>query len=547
MGRIQCEQLTFRYPNSQEAALDGVTLTVNSGAFCLLCGKSGGGKTTLLQQLKPAITPHGDRSGQVTLDGTPVEQLSFREQSTRIGYVMQDPDSQIVTDQVWHELAFGLENLGLDQQTVRLRVAEMAQFFGLQPLFHRDVHTLSGGQKQQVNLAGVMVMQPDVLVLDEPTAQLDPVSAGEFFQMLRRVNQELGVTVIVSEHRLEQLYAWVDHVVVLDSGRIYANGTPEQVARQLMAEKSDLLPMLPAPPRISGAVTGGEACPLTVRAGRLWLESWVGEKPAAPAAPTKEPSLPETDVVLALKDVWYRYEKDGADVLRGVTFSVTQGSFCALTGGNGSGKSTLLKSICGLCQPDRGWVKVQGKKLQRYQKGELFQQRLALLPQNPKQLFVCKTVEEDLWEMGTPEQAQAMAQRLGICHLLQRHPYDLSGGELQKAALAKVLLLRPSILLLDEPTKGLDAFYKEQLAQLLLAFQAEGGTILMVSHDVEFCARFATHAALFFDGDVTAIQPAHAFFAGNQFYTTAAARMSRTVFPDAVTNEEVIARCKEIK
>ena len=546
MSRIQWEQVTFRYPGSDRDALDNVTLTVPSGAFCLLCGKSGCGKTTLLQQLKPAITPHGTRTGQVTLGGTPVDGLSFRDQSTRIGYVMQDPDSQLVTDQVWHELAFGLENLGLDQQTIRLRVAEMAQFFGLQELFHRDVHTLSGGQKQQVNLAGVMVMQPEVLVLDEPTAQLDPVSAGAFFQMLRRINQELGVTVILSEHRLEELYATVDQVVVLADGRLHANGTPEQVARQLMEEQSDLLPMLPAPVQISSAVTGGAACPMTVRAGRLWLEQWAEGRNIPPAKERKTPKSENNEPVLELKDVWYRYDKDGRDVLRGVTFTVTQGSFCALTGGNGSGKSTLLKSICGLCKPYRGWVKVQGKKLSKYGKGALFQQRLALLPQNPKQLFIGKTVEEDLLELGTPEQAQAIAQNMGITDLLSRHPYDLSGGELQKAALAKVLLLQPKILLLDEPTKGLDAFYKEQLAQLLLRFQAEGGTILMVSHDVEFCARFATHAALFFDGDVTAVQPAGQFFAGNQFYTTAAARMSRTVFPDAVTNEEVIARCSEM-
>ena len=361
MGRIQFEQVTFQYPGGERNAIETVTLTVSSGAFCLLCGKSGCGKTTLLQQLKPAITPHGTRTGQVTLDGTPVEALSFRDQSTRIGYVMQDPDSQMVTDQVWHELAFGLENLGLEQQTIRLRVAEMAQFFGLQALFHRDVHTLSGGQKQQVNLAGVMVMQPDVLVLDEPTAQLDPVSAGEFFQMLRRINLELGVTVILSEHRLEQLYAAVDQVVVLSEGTIHANGTPEEVARQLMGEKSDLLPMLPAPVQIGSTVTGGTACPMTVRAGRLWLEQWAEGRSIPPAKERKTPESENNEPVLELKDVWYRYDKDGQDVLRGVTFTVTQGSFCALTGGNGSGKSTLLKSICGLCKPYRGWVKVQGK------------------------------------------------------------------------------------------------------------------------------------------------------------------------------------------
>ena len=541
MGQITCENLTFRYPGRVENALDGIQFQIGAGEYVLLCGKSGCGKTTLLRQLKPAVTPHGSRSGRVTLDGTPVEQLSFRDQSTRIGYVMQDPDSQIVTDQVWHELAFGLENLGLDQQTIRLRVAEMAQFFGLQVLFHRKVESLSGGQKQLVNLAAVMVMQPDVLVLDEPTSQLDPVSASEFFQVIDRINRELGVTVLLSEHRLEGLYAAVDRVIMLDRGRVVASGTPEETARQLMAEGSDLIAALPAPVQISFGVTGGRDCPLTVREGRLWLASY--GKPAGPApAPAEERESPKNPAI-QVKDVWFRYGKDGEDVLRGVEFAVARGSFSALVGGNGSGKSTLLKSICGRCRPYRGTVKVDGKKVERYHKGELFQRRLALLPQNPKYLFVHKTVAEDLAELGGEAAVERAVECTGIRELLNSHPYDLSGGELQKAALAKVLLLEPSILLLDEPTKGLDAFYKEQFARLLARFQGKGGTILMVSHDVEFCARFADEAALFFDGGVTAIQPARRFFAGNQFYTTAAARMSRAVFPEAVTNEEVIALC----
>lgn len=544
MGVIEYENLTFCYPGRETNALNGVSLHIPAGEYVLFCGKSGCGKTTLLQQIKPAVTPHGTCSGKVMLDGTAVDHLSFREQSTRIGYVMQDPDSQIVTDQVWHELAFGLENLGLEQQTIRLRVAEMAQFFGLQPLFHRPVATLSGGQKQLVNLAGVMVMQPEVLVLDEPTSQLDPVSAADFLQILGRINRELGVTVLLSEHRLESLYAAVDRVVVLKAGRVTADGTPETAARQLMAVHSDLIPALPAPVQISYGVTDGADCPMTVRAGRMWLESYAGSHVLPEQTIGQETAQTEREAVIEVRDLWFRYEKTGEDVLRGVTFSVGRGSFCALVGGNGSGKSTLLQSICGLCHPYRGRVKVDGKKVERYPKGTLFQKRLAMLPQHPKYLFVGKTVAEDLAELGDTAAVAQVVERTQIGDLLDRHPYDLSGGELQKAALAKVLLLEPTILLLDEPTKGLDAFYKEQFAVLLKEFCDDGGTILMVSHDLEFCARFATDAALFFDGGVTAVMPAHAFFAGNQFYTTAAARMSRTVFPGAVTNEEVIALCK---
>lgn len=544
MGRINCENLTFCYPGRTEKALDGVNLALEPGAYVLICGKSGCGKTTLLQQLKPAITPHGSRSGRVTLDGVPMEELSFRDQSTRVGYVMQDPDSQSVTDQVWHELAFGLENLGLNQQTIRLRVAEMAQFFGLQPLFHREIATLSGGQKQLVNLAGVMVMQPEVLVLDEPTSQLDPVSAADFLELIGRINRELGVTVVLSEHRLESLYGSVDRVVMLEAGRVVADGSPETTARQLMEHASDLIPALPAPVQISFGVTDGRDCPMTVRAGRLWLETYGKAHALAGRVVPRAHLQDEEKPAIQVRDLWFRYEKAGADVLRSATFSVERGHFCALVGGNGSGKSTLLKSICGLCQPYRGRIKVAGKRLERYQKGELFQKCLAMLPQDPKYLFVHKTVGEDLAELGDPRAVERVVARTGIGALLDRHPYDLSGGELQKAALAQVFLLEPAILLLDEPTKGLDAFYKEQFANLLAEFRSAGGTILMVSHDVEFCARFATDAALFFDGAVTAVQPARQFFGGNQFYTTAAARMSRTVFRGAVTNEEVIALCK---
>ena len=541
------KDVRFSYKAGEEV-LHGVSLSVPQGTFTALVGPSGSGKSTLTYALN-GIVPHcypGDFYGSVVVDGLDTCETALTDLSRVVGSVCQDVDSQFVTSVVEDEILYGLENFGVPRGQIEDRVAQALADMGIPDLRDRVISSLSGGQKQKVAIASILAMRPKVLVLDEPTAQLDPVSAGAFFQMLRRINQELGVTVILSEHRLEQLYATVDQVVVLADGKLHANGNPEQVARQLKEGKSDLLPMLPAPVQISSAVTGGAACPMTVRAGRLWLEQWAEGRTVPPVKMRKTPESENNEPVLELKDVWYRYDKDGQDVLRGVTFTVTQGSFCALTGGNGSGKSTLLKSICGLCKPYRGWVKVQGKKLGKYGKGELFQQRLALLPQNPKQLFVGKTVEEDLLELGTPAQAQAMAQSMGITDLLSRHPYDLSGGELQKAALAKVLLLQPKILLLDEPTKGLDAFYKEQLAQLLLRFQAEGGTILMVSHDVEFSARFATHAALFFDGDVTAVQIAGQFFAGNQFYTTAAARMSRTVFPDAVTNEEVIARCSEM-
>ena len=542
MAHFQIENLSFSYPTAKgKESLRDVSLSIEKGEYIVLCGKSGSGKTTLLRHLKSVLAPHGKRGGQILFNGVPLDQVSQRDQSAKIGYVMQNPDDQIVTDKVWHELAFGLESLGCDQKTMRARVAEMACYFGIQDWFHRDVANLSGGQKQLLNLASIMAMQPEVLILDEPTSQLDPIAASDFLNTVRKINIELGTTVIITEHRMEDIFPYADRAIVMDGGRVIADDTPRNIGKLLHQQSNDMFTAMPTPVRVFYGAGGTGECPLTVREGRNWLSREFSSVPEYREMPVQP--LPDEieHPALSLKELWFRYEKDSADILRGVSAEVPAGSIYAIVGGNGAGKSTTLKAVCGICRPYRGKVKIFGKPVEKYKSAELFGGCLAMLPQDPKSLFVKKTVREDLEEM-TKDKAQiaAVAETCQITALLDSHPYDLSGGEQQRAALAKVLLTQPKLLLLDEPTKGIDSFFKETFAGILQELKSQGITVVMVSHDVEFCARYADLVSMFFDGQMLTTDTPRRFFGNNSFYTTAANRMSRHVFSMAVTAEDVV-------
>ena len=547
MAHFEIKNLTFSYAAAKgKHSLENVSLTIEQGEFLVLCGKSGSGKSTLLRQLKTVLTPNGKRTGEVLFHGVPLKQVSDRDQSGKIGFVMQNPDDQIVTDKVWHELAFGLESLGCDQKEMRGRVAEMACYFGIQDWFHRDVATLSGGQKQLLNLASIMAMQPEVLILDEPTSQLDPIAASDFLNTVRKINTELGTTVIITEHRLEDIFPYADRAVVMEKGRVIADDTPGKVGQLLFEQANPMFAAMPTPVRVYYGAGGTGESPLTVRQGRSWLSRRFPNRPEKDAIAA--PPLPEEvkDPALVLKELWFRYEKDSPDILRGVSAEIPSGSLYAILGGNGAGKSTTLKAISGLCRPYRGKVTLFGKPVDKYKSSELFHGCLAMLPQDPKSLFVKKTVRDDLSEMTRDKSSiERIAALCQITELLDSHPYDLSGGEQQRAALAKVLLTNPRLLLLDEPTKGIDSFFKETFAGILADLKKQGITIVMVSHDVEFCARYADVVSMFFDGQILTTDTPRRFFGSNSFYTTAAHRMSRHIFHMAVTVDDVLTLCRE--
>ena len=589
MNLVEVKDFSFSYPECSHKVLEHVNLKIKEGTLNVVCGRSGCGKSTLLRQLKTVLAPAGNTSGQILYRGVSLKDTDHRTQSQEIGFVMQNPDNQIVTDKVWHELAFGLESLGCDNATIRLRVAEMASYFGIQQWFYKNVAELSGGQKQLLNLAAVMAMHPSLLILDEPTSQLDPIAASDFLETVKKINRDIGTTVLLTEHRLQDIIPYADRIFVMDEGGVFMDGTPREIGTALGRQKHGMFLSMPVPMQIYGETRSRLTCPLTVSQGRQWIQEYIEEKGItkeqiqqanqrlAGSTHAQDNKLPgETagsegkgiladlksrnhtpEPAIQMKGVWFRYEKDSPDVVRDLSLEVKKGEFYALVGGNGTGKSTTLSLLSRVHQPYKGRIYLEGKDLRSFKDNQLYCGYLGVMPQNPQSIFLKKTVLEDLYSVigGKKEKLskeynlsmkkeKAIEGIVSLTHLnglLDRHPYDLSGGEQQRLALAKVLLLRPKILLMDEPTKGMDAEYKEELGGILKKLQSHGMTIFMISHDVEFVAEYADTTGLFFEGNIVTSKKTRDFFAGNNFYTTAANRMARGLFPEAVTGKDVVA------
>lgn len=542
---LRLEAFSFKYPNAEDFALKDIELYIEQGDFVVLCGPSGCGKTTLLRQCKPAIAPKGEKSGNVYFDDELIENLSLQTTSSKIGFVQQNPENQIVTDKVWHELAFGLENLGCDVKTIRLRVAETASFFGIQDWFHKSVAELSGGQKQLLALASIMVMQPSLLILDEPTSQLDPIAASEFLSAVSKINRELGVTILITEHRLEEVLPLCTRAAVMDDGRILCQGNPCEIGDFLYNANHMMFSVMPSPMRVWANVENDFPCPVTVQEGRKWISN-LEVKNLLP----KEKELDNSKAPsIEFKDVWFKYNKNSPDVLKGLNLKAYPGEIMTVLGGNGTGKTTALSLITRQNKPYCGKIKINGENVDKISEGKLFNNLLGVLPQNPQTLFTANTVEENLFSVlsalniSNAEKQKHISEVTHLCKLtslLNSHPYDLSGGEQQRAALAMILLTEPQILLLDEPTKGFDAEFKQTFSEILKGLTAAGKSVVMVSHDVEFCAECADRCVLFFDGQAVTEGTPRSFFSGNSFYTSSANRMARHMIPEAVTAEDII-------
>lgn len=574
------DKFSFAYPDGNDEsgrtylpdALRDTELHVRQGEFVVILGRSGCGKTTLLRQLKPSVTPVGKKKGQIIFDGKDICSLDDRMAASQIGFVWQDVNAQLVTDKVWHELAFGLESLGYDNGYVRRRVAEMGSFFGLGDIFHRKVMELSGGQKQLVNLASVMAMSPKALVLDEPTSQLDPIAANDFINSLVRINRELGTTIIMTEHRLEDVLPVCNRSVVMENGRIIYDGDVRGFAESVRTKRIDrgLYLSMPASVQIYMGLEkdSGKQLPLTVPDAREWLVDYdrkFRENGGAPVVPEiqnrgadegvngsenqadnaavdkgdkkrgavngqKDAGCREEHpVVCSLDEVSFRYERNTGDVLRQVSLDIYANEILMINGSNGCGKSTMLSLIANLYSPYSGKLRI-AKNL-----------RTGMLPQNPELLFTRRSVRDELIDANDRQQLAEIVRFCRLEELLDRHPYDLSGGEKQRLGLAKVLIADPDILLMDEPTKGLDNGFKMQLADMLRKLQKRGKTIVVVSHDIEFCAVAGDRVALLFDGEVAMVGDVRSYMSDNNFFTTAASRISRNILDGAVTVREVLA------
>ena len=562
MEILRVDGLKFSYPNQLKKALNNINFSIDEGDFVLICGESGCGKSTLLRHLKPELSPHGQVSGDIYYYSQKINDYTSKQIASEIGYVLQNPDSQIVTDKVWHELAFGLENMGLDTQSIRLRVAEMASFFGIQGWFRKNVNDLSGGQKQLLNLASIMAMQPKILILDEPTSQLDPIAAKDFIDTLVRINKELSTTIIMTEHNLEDIYSVCDKVIVMEDGKVICNDTNYKVVDILSGDKNHkMFKSLPTSSKIynqlNGYLEGANKSPLTVKDCRQWLNDSMDEVTITKLDDSEtEINIDEKDreIAIELKDVYFQYNKISEPTIRDLSFKVYKGEIYSILGGNGTGKSTTLSLVARQRKPQRGKIFINNIEMKKYNNKSLYENNLALLPQNPQSLFVFETVREDLEEVlilknkdreYIDKEVKRVSKLLDIEHLLEHHPYDLSGGELQKAGMAKVMLLNPKIILLDEPTKGLDAYCKEEIGKMLMKLRDMGVTIVVVSHDIEFSARYSDRCAMFFDGSIVSEGTPKEFFLGNNFYTTVSNRIARNIFEDTLIYEDVVSLCKK--
>ena len=526
---IELKQVSFYYPEGVTPALTQIDLAVPAGGFVLVCGPSGSGKSTLLKHMKSSQIPFGKGTGELLFKGKDLETMELGESARSIGFVGQNPDNQIVTDTVWHELAFGLENLGVPVEEIRKRTAETAQYFGMTEWFRQPVEALSGGQKQMLNLASVMVMQPEVLILDEPTAQMDPIGARRFFHTLKGLQQEIGTTIILSEQRLEEVMPLAQDLVYMEKGQIEAQG-PVQESLKILADyekiKNKPLAMETSFPvalrvYIKSREKEEETVPVSVGQGRQWLS---GKRVVT--SEHKE-AYEETENVITVQGVDFSYEK-GKKVLEHLDWQVKKGSIYGLLGGNGAGKTTLMKLICGILKPRRGKIKTGGTV--RY------------LVQNPLSIFTEITAEDELAVCcgRDAEAVDVMLEKMELTEFREQNPLDLSGGQQQRLALGKVLLTKPEILLLDEPTKGMDGDFKVKFGDMLGKLKKQGITTVLVSHDMEFCAEYATHCGLMFDREIISGGPTREFFAENVYYTTAAARMTRGILKDCLVAEDIM-------
>lgn len=549
---FKTENLTFAYPNENSCALKNIDLEIHQGEFAVICGKSGSGKSTLLRMLKPELSPKGKKSGEISFFGKNCDGFSLRESAEKIGFVLQNTEYQAVTHTVRSELAFGLENIGLDTYTMRLRIAEICAYFSLEDIIDKKISELSGGQKQLVCLASIVAMRPKAIILDEPTSQLDPVAATEFLSAVERLCRENGITIIISEHRLENVIPLADRVVVIENGEKICDCKPREMPTELLCENEFVSVSMPISMRLFAQLKSSGNMPLSVNEGHKMLSELLENK-LKYTIPERIENENRNDTAIEMKAVKYAYDSSKY-VLKNMSLSVKRGSCVALMGANGAGKTTALSLMSGLLPCQSGKIKIFGKRMEKYKNGELYNGIVGVLPQKCESLFAGVTVREDLENIlfgsgfkksEIKDKVNEAARFTEIEKLLDRHPYDISGGELQRAALAAVLLKEPKIIFLDEPTKAIDSVFKEKLAKKIKELCDSGVTVVMVSHDTEFCAEYCDECAMIFDGECIVCENKYDFFSRNYFYTTSANKISRDIFPTAVTQRQVLDLCQK--
>lgn len=481
MAFLEIENLSFTYPNCDEKALDGVNISVSEGSLCLVVGKSGSGKSTLLRLLKKEIAPSGKVSGKIKIA------------SDNTGFVNQNVESNIVTDTVSSELAFSLENKGIGREKAGLKIAETASYFNLNNIFNDKTDSLSGGTKQLLSLASVVISNPEMIIFDEPVSQLDPISVENFLNTVLKLNREQGITVLICSHKIDRLLPLADKIVYLENGAAKVFDKPQYFADFLLEGENDFKSILPAYTQVlSGA-------PIDFITAKKHISD-------AEFSENQIDDVEKNEKAIIAKNLCFAYEKRQNNVLFRLNFCAYKGRINAVIGANGSGKTTLLKILSGIYKPYSGKVKAHGK--------------VCYMPQNVKTMFLKDTVFEEL------DCDDIYLKQFGLEQLKYRNPFDLSGGEEQRLAIAKIVKTGADIFLLDEPTKSVDAPFKAELAEMLKALCRKGKTVVIVTHDLEFAGRYCDFASFLFDGDIIVSDERKRFFSSLDMYTTVLSRLT---------------------
>jgi energy-coupling factor transport system ATP-binding protein len=548
--------VTYTYPGATQPALRDFSLDVAEGEFLLVAGMSGAGKSTLLRLLN-GLVPHfygGALSGNISVAGHDPVERGPGEMSDVVGLVFQDPEAQFVAEIVEDEMAFAMENAGLPLAVMRKRVEESLHALGIEHLRGRRVSTLSGGERQRVAIAAVLTMQPHVLALDEPTSQLDPQSAEEVLDSLVKLNEDLGLTIILSEHRLERVVQHADRILYIATDRATAERPIIGPPREVLAE----IPLAPPLAQV-GKLLGWHPLPLSIKEARklavtrdqgsgFTRQTAVGSRQeltqyALPVTdhlssivhrPSSRPPAP----AITLRNVWFGYGE--RSVLRGLSLEFGAGEITALMGRNGAGKTTILKLVLGLLKPARGSVQTLGLDTRQAALDQIAR-RVAYVPQQPDVLLFAETVkgEVDFTRKAhqLPPDGAGLLESLGLSRYHENDPRDLSVGERQRVALAAVLAAEPQALVLDEPTRGLDYAQKQALVSVLRDLRDSGRAVVLATHDVELAAQLADRVVLLGDNDVIADGPAREVMTGSLVFSSQVSKLFRD--PALVTAEDV--------
>jgi energy-coupling factor transport system ATP-binding protein len=536
LALVKFKDFSFKYQGKK--ILSNINLEVEEGDFLLFCGPSGSGKTTLLSNVKKELKDNGECDGEVTFNSVNIKDLDDKQSASNIGFLFQNPDNQLVTDTVIQEIAFPLENIGMKTEDIRNRVAEMTTFFGIDKLLYKNVNELSGGQKQLVNLCSLLVLKPKLLLLDEPTSQLDPIASHDFLIMLRRLNEEFSITIMISEHKTDNIFPFADKVVFLEDGIIkYINQTHDIIEKAMndklfnyyLPDVSKIIFLL----REQYHELKNDKIAISIREGRKTLNKI---KNKLESYPKKEKSVLDgtypffnNEELIVSKGIYFAYTKEYI-LLKDIYLSIKSGEFITIIGGNGTGKTTFLQLIAGLLKPLKG--KISRKK----------GIKIAYLYQNPIIHFSKETVKEELLLSGEKDlnsDTINLIEFFNIGHLISQNPYDCSGGEQQKIAIIKMLIKKPDVLVLDEPTKGLDPISKSNLGDKLKVLQESGLTIIMTSHDLSFVANYCQRCVMIFDGGIHVDNNPKKIFADNNFYTTFVNRLVKDYIPDGITLNDI--------